>query len=122
MSRGRKVERHACSVIGTLQFRDMEVREQQSKGTLLKTAKGSKGKAKEKEKDQGLPSRPSQMAEKGWSRVSEQRRAIMAVTQMLNSGTLDEESSRLLEQLANHIHHQQASVVPSSPVHEAPIF
>jgi hypothetical protein len=114
VSRGRKVERQACSVIGTRQFREMEVREQRSKGTLLKTTKGSKGKEKEKEKDQGLPSRSSQMAEEGWSCVSEQRRAIMAVTQMLNSGTLDEESSQLLEQLANRIHHQQTTVVPGS--------
>jgi hypothetical protein len=46
---------------------------------------------------------PSQMAEEGWSFVSEQRRTIMAVTQMLDSGTLDEKSSRLLGQLASCI-------------------
>jgi hypothetical protein len=46
---------------------------------------------------------PSQMAEEGWSCVSEQRRIIMAVTQMLDSGTLDEKSSRLLGQLARSI-------------------
>ncbi len=45
----------------------------------------------------------SQMAEEGWSCVSEQRRIIMAVTQMLDLGTLDERSSWLLEQLASCI-------------------
>jgi hypothetical protein len=34
-----------------------------------------------------------------WSCVSEQRRTILAVTQMLNSGALDKESTRLLGQL-----------------------
>ncbi len=81
------MERHACSVIGTRQFREMEVREQRSKGTLLKTAKRSKGKEKEKEKDQGLPSGPSQMAAEERSYTPEQRRAIMTTTQMLNSWT-----------------------------------
>ncbi len=97
-------------MIGKRQFREMEVREQRSKGTLLKTAKRSKG--KEKEKDQGLPSRPSQMAVEERSCTPEQRQAIMTATQMLNSGALDEESFRLLEQLANRIHHQQTTVVP----------
>jgi len=77
VSRGRKVKRHACSVIGTQQFREMEVREQRSKGTLLKTTKRPKEKEKEKEKDQGLPSRPSQMAAEERSYTSAQRRALM---------------------------------------------
>jgi hypothetical protein len=46
---------------------------------------------------------PSQMVEEGLGCVLEQRRVIMAVTQMLDSGTLDERSSRLLEQLAGCI-------------------
>ncbi len=108
------MKRHACSLIGTQQFREMEVREQQSKGTLLKTAKRSKEKEKEKEKDQGLPSRPFQMAAEGWSYTPEQRRAIMTATQILNSGTLGEESFWLLEQLVNRTHHQQTTVVPGS--------
>jgi hypothetical protein len=43
------------------------------------------------------------MAEEEWSCESEQRRIIMAVTQMLDSGTLNKRSSRLLEQLASCI-------------------
>jgi hypothetical protein len=43
---------------------------------------------------------PFQMAEEGRSCILEKRRVIMAVTQMLDSGTLDERSSRLVEQLA----------------------
>jgi hypothetical protein len=50
--------------------------------------------------------RPSQMAEEGWSCTSEQRRAIMTATQMLDLGTLDKESFRLLEQLTSRIQHQ----------------
>ena len=46
---------------------------------------------------------PSQMAEEGRNCISEKRRVIMAVTQMLDSGTLDERSSHLLEQLAGYI-------------------
>jgi hypothetical protein len=46
---------------------------------------------------------PSQMAEEGRNYMSEKRRVIMAVTQMLDSGTLDERSSQMLEQLAGYI-------------------
>ncbi len=42
----------------------------------------------------------SQTAEEGQSRMLEKKRVIMAVTQMLDSGTLDERSFQLLEQLA----------------------
>jgi hypothetical protein len=35
--------------------------------------------------------------------MSEKRKIIMAVTQMLDLGTLDERSSQLLEQLADYI-------------------
>jgi hypothetical protein len=45
----------------------------------------------------------SQMAEERRNRMSEKRKVIMAVTQMLDSGTLDERSSQLLEQLAGCI-------------------
>ena len=54
------------------------------------------------------------MAEEGWSCVSEQRRTIIAVTQMLNSGTLDKESSRLLGQLASCIRCQPMAAAPGS--------
>ncbi len=61
----------------------------------------------------------------------EQRRIIMAVTQMLDSGTLDERSSRLLEQLASCIRclPAEAALRPepepevtqqSAPLREAP--
>ncbi len=53
-------------------------------------------------------SEPSQTAEEEQSRVSENRRVIMAVTQMLDSGTLDEKSLRLLEQLADCVQCSQA--------------
>jgi hypothetical protein len=46
--------------------------------------------------------KPSHIAEEGRSCILEQRRVIMAVTQ-LDSGTLDKRSSRLLEQLAGCI-------------------
>ena len=52
---------------------------------------------------QGPSGKPSQMAEEGQSRILEKRKVIMAVTQMLDSGTLDEKSFRLLEQLADCI-------------------
>jgi hypothetical protein len=39
---------------------------------------------------------PSPTAGEGQDRMSEKRKVIMAVTQMLDSGTLDERSSRLL--------------------------
>jgi hypothetical protein len=52
---------------------------------------------------QGSSSEPSQTAEEEQSRVLEKKRVIMAVTQMLDSGTLDDRSFRLLEQLADCI-------------------
>jgi hypothetical protein len=64
--------------------------------------------------EQGLSNRPSQMAKEGWSYTPEQRRAIMTATQMLNSGTLDEESFRLLEQLTSRTRHQPTAAVPGS--------
>jgi hypothetical protein len=45
---------------------------------------------------QGSSSELSQTAEEEQSRISEKKRVIMAVTQMLDSGTLDEKSFRLL--------------------------
>jgi hypothetical protein len=46
---------------------------------------------------------PSKMAGEERSCISEKREVIMAVTKMLESGTLDEKSSQLLEQLADCI-------------------
>ena len=54
-------------------------------------------------KGQGSSGEPSQTAEEGQSRMLEKKRVIMAVTQMLDSGTLDERSFQLLEQLADCI-------------------
>jgi hypothetical protein len=51
---------------------------------------------------------PPQAAEEEQSHISEKRRVIMAVTQMLDSGTLDGRSLRLLEQLADSIQCPQA--------------
>ncbi len=52
---------------------------------------------------QGSSGEPSQTVEEEQSRILEKKRVIMAVTQMLDSGTLDEKSFRLLEQLADCI-------------------
>jgi hypothetical protein len=51
---------------------------------------------------QGPSGEPSLTAEEEQSRMLEKRKVIMAVTQMLDSGTLDERSFRLLEQLADY--------------------
>jgi len=56
----------------------------------------------------GSSGEPSQTAEEGQSRMLEKKRVIMAVTQMLDSGTLDGRSLRLLEQLADSIQCPQA--------------
>jgi hypothetical protein len=57
---------------------------------------------------QGSSGKPSRTAEEGQSRILEKKRVIMAVTQMLDSGTLDERSFQLLEQLADCIQHPPA--------------
>ncbi len=67
------MKRHACSVIRTRQY------------------------------GEGRTGKPSQRAEEEQSRMLEKKRVIMAVTQMLDSGTLDERSFQLLEQLADCI-------------------
>jgi hypothetical protein len=59
---------------------------------------------------QGPSGGPSQTAEEEPSRISKKKRVIMAVTQMLDSGTLDEKSLRLLEQLADCIQCSQAKM------------
>jgi hypothetical protein len=53
---------------------------------------------------------PSQAAEGEQSRVAEKRRVVMAVTRILDSGTLDEKSLRLLEQLADCVQRPQAGL------------
>ena len=53
--------------------------------------------------EQGSSGELSQTAEEGQNRMLEKKRVIMAVTQMLDSGTLDERSFQLLEQLADCI-------------------
>jgi hypothetical protein len=71
--------------------------------------------------EQRPPSKPSQMAEEGWSYTPEQRRAIMTATQMLSSGTLDEESFRLMEQLTSRTRHQPTAAVPGSGSNPGPV-
>jgi hypothetical protein len=69
---------------------------------------------------QGSSREPSQTAEEEQSRISERRRVIMAVTQMLDSGTLDEKSLRLLEQLADCVQCSQAEVTrEAGPIKQA---
>jgi hypothetical protein len=52
-----------------------------------------------------------QAAKGGGNQSSGKKRAIMALTRILGSGLLDEESLRLLEQLADCIQHPQAEVL-----------
>ncbi len=62
----------------------------------------------------------SQAAKEEQSRVAEKRRVVTAVTRILGSGTLDEESLRLLEQLADCIQRPQAEVTrEAEPVKQA---
>ncbi len=51
-----------------------------------------------------------QAAEEEQSRISEKKRVIIAMTRILGSGKLDEESLRLLEHLADCIQRPQAEV------------
>ncbi len=65
-------------------------------------------------------SKPSQTAEEEQSQISEKKRVIMAVTRILGSGTLDEESLRLLERLADCIQCPQAKVTrEAEPIKQA---
>ncbi len=62
----------------------------------------------------------SKAAEKEQSQISEKKRVIIAVTRILGSGTLDEESLRLLEQLADCIQRPQTEVTrEAEPVRQA---
>ena len=53
----------------------------------------------------------AQSIARGDNQLSEKNRAFIAITRILGSGTLDEESLRLLEQLADCIQHPQAEVL-----------
>ena len=53
----------------------------------------------------------AQSIAQGDNQLSEKKRAIIAMTRILGSGTLDEESLRLLEQLADCIRRPQAEVL-----------
>ena len=53
----------------------------------------------------------AQSIARGDNQLSEEKRAIMAITRILGSGTLDGESLRLLEQLADCIQRPQAEVL-----------
>ena len=64
------------------------------------------------EKKEQEPSGESpQAAEGGHNQLSEKKRAIVALTRILGSGPLDEESLRLMEQLADCIQRPQAGVL-----------
>jgi hypothetical protein len=62
-------------------------------------------------KEQGPSGKPPQAAEGGDNQLSEKKRAIMAMTRILGSGPLDEESLRLLEKLADCVRCPQAEVL-----------
>jgi hypothetical protein len=65
---------------------------------------------------------PPQAAEGGQNQLSEKRRAIVAMTRILGSGPLDEESLRLLEQLADCIQRPQAEVTrEAEPTRQAAV-
>ncbi len=62
----------------------------------------------------------TQAAEGEQSQISEKKRVIIAMTRILGSGTLDEESLRLLEQLADCIQRPQTEVTrEAEPVKQA---
>jgi hypothetical protein len=62
-------------------------------------------------KEQEPSGKPPQVVEGGDNQLSEKKRAIMALARILGSGLLDEESLRLLEQLADCIQRPQAEVL-----------
>ena len=62
-------------------------------------------------KEQEPSGKPPQAAEGGDNQLSEKKRAIVALTRILGSGPLDEESLRLLEQLADCVRRPQAEVL-----------
>jgi hypothetical protein len=62
-------------------------------------------------KEQEPSGESPQVAEGGHSQLTEKKRAIVALTRILGSGPLDEESLRLLEQLADCIQRPQAEVL-----------
>ena len=62
-------------------------------------------------KEQEPPGKPPQAAEGGDNQSSEKKRTMVALTRILGSGPLDEESLRLLEQLADCIQRPQAEVL-----------
>ncbi len=62
-------------------------------------------------KEQESSGKPPQAAEGGDNQLPEKKRAIVALTRILSSGPLDEESLRLLEQLADCIQHPQTEVL-----------
>ncbi len=61
-------------------------------------------------KGQGSSGESPQVAEEEQSQISEKKRVIIAMTRILGSGTLDEESLQLLEQLADCIQRPQTKV------------
>ncbi len=65
-------------------------------------------------KNRSLPASRRRKAEGGHNQLSEKKRAIVALTQILGSGSLDEESLQLLEQLANCIQRPQTEIVRSA--------
>jgi hypothetical protein len=62
-------------------------------------------------KEQEPSGESPQAAEGGHNQLSEKKRAIVALTRILGSGPLDEESLRLLEQLADCIQRPQAEMI-----------
>ena len=61
-------------------------------------------------KEQEPSGKSPQAAEGGRNQLSEKKRAIVALTRILGSGPLDEESLRLLEQLADYVQCPQEGV------------
>ena len=61
-------------------------------------------------KEQEPSGKSPQVAEGGDNQLSEKKRAIVALTRILGSGPLDEESLRLLEKLADCIQRPQTEV------------
>jgi hypothetical protein len=62
-------------------------------------------------KEQEPSGESPQAAEGGHNQLSEKKRAIVALTRILGSGPLDEESLQLLEQLVNCIQYPQTEIL-----------
>ena len=103
-------------MIGTRQFQEMDASQSSGASAPPAEERAAAG-GNLVEGDPSVSSRTPQASvqaaqsiAQGDNQLSEKKRAIIAMTRILGSGTLDEESLRLLEQLADCIQRPQAEV------------